>query len=339
MNSISLKDIAKALNVSKATVSYVLNGKGDEKRVSKETQKKIIDFAQKHNYKANLLARSLSMGKSNMIGIVVPNIADTFFARIARRIEIQAAQSGYDVIFSSTGENIQREQKIIQSMLDRKVDGLIIASCQKNQEDIVRLVNNNFPFVLIDRYYPDIKTNYVGLDNDAGISSAVSHLIKHGKKRIGFVSLDMNITTLVERKESYRATMKKNQLKVEDGFIAELNYEHKKYDLKKILKTMLEKPINAASIVFATHFLAAESIRVLKCMGVKVPDDLAIVSYGQKADFDIMETPVTSVRFPIDEIGDNAVDILLRNIEEPILPITEKKLNTELIIRKSCGVA
>ena len=177
----------------------------------------------------------------------------------------------------------------------------------------------------------------MGLDNDAGISSAVSHLIKHGKKRIGFVSLNMNITTLIERVESYRATMKKNQLKVEDGFIAELKYEHEKYDLKKVLKTMLEKPINVDSIVFATHFLAAESIRELKHLGVNVPHDLAIVIYGQKTDFDIMDTPVTSVRFPIDKIGDNAVDILLRNIDKTTLPAVEKILNTELVVRKSCG--
>ncbi len=131
LKKISLQDISKSLNISKGTISLVLNGRGDEKRVSKETQEKIIKFAKDHNYNANQLARALSRGKSDMIGLVVPNISDVFFATIARRIEKKAEQSGYNVIFSSTGERIEKESRIIQSMLDRQVDGLIIASCQK----------------------------------------------------------------------------------------------------------------------------------------------------------------------------------------------------------------
>lgn len=337
MNRMSLQNIADALKVSKATVSYVINERGDEKRVSRQTQERIKDFVKKHNYKTNQLARSLSIGKTNIIGLVVPNISDTFFAKIARRIEEKAEKSGYNVIFSSTGENVEREKKIIQSMLDRKVDGLIVASCQKNEGDIKRLKKANFPFVLIDRNYPEIQTNYVGLDNMSGIACAVNHLINNGRKRIGFVSLNMALETLVERRISYCNTMEVNGLSIENGFMEYLNYEHKAGDMNNALKRMLQPPVDIDSVVFVTHFLAAEAIRELKTMNVKVPEDLAIVSYGQKRDFDILETPITAVSFPIDEIGDNAVDILLRNIENPEMAYESAMLKTEMIVRKSCG--
>ena len=136
MKTLTLQDIANQLNISKATVSFVLNGHGDEKRVSKATQDRIIQFARENNYKANHLARGLSLGRSDTIGLIVPNIGDNYFARIARRIERKARRSGYNVVFSSTGENKERESELIQTMLSRGVDGLIIASSQKNQEDI-----------------------------------------------------------------------------------------------------------------------------------------------------------------------------------------------------------
>ena len=122
MKKISLQDISSQLNISKATISIVLNGRGDEKRVSKTTQEKIIQFARENNYKANYLARGLSLGKSDTIGLVVPNIGDSYFARIARRIERKARRSGYNVVFSSTGESKERESELIQSMLSRGVD-------------------------------------------------------------------------------------------------------------------------------------------------------------------------------------------------------------------------
>lgn len=337
MKTITLQDISNELKISKATISNVLNGRGDEKRISKETQEKIKKFAHEHKYKANRLARALSSGKSDLIGLIVPNISDVFFATIARRIEKRAVQGGYDVIFSSTGESVEREKKIIQSMLERKVDGLIIASCQKNEEDILQLIQNNFPLVLVDRRYPDIKANFVGLDNYEGISILVKQLVSLGRKRIGFITLNIALINLRERLDSYLRTMELSGIDVENGFVQELDYDHTESDLQRILDKMLKHPIHVDSLVFATHFDAADAIRQLKAMKVNVPEDVALVSFGQKKDFDIIEPPITAVKFPIDIIGDRAVDILLKNIKNSNSILTEEYFQTELIIRKSCG--
>lgn len=338
MKKISIKDIARHLNVSVSAVSLTLNGRGDEKRISKETQKRITVYAQEQNYRPNSFAKGLKKGKSDIIGLIVPNISDVFFSRIARRIEKQAEQAGYDVIFSSTGESSEIESKKIQSMIDRQVDGLIIASCQKNISDIQRFKKDNFPFVLIDRQYPEIETNFVGFDNTAGVSSVVEKLIKSGRKRIGFVTLSIKLGTIQERLNGYVQAMNKNNLPIENGFIQEMTYGNIETDMPDVIKEMLNESCNVDAIVFATQYLTTEGLRNLKALDIKVPDDVAIVSYGQKQDFDLFEPAVTEVHLPINEMGDKAVDILLRNMKETKFVCENVRLQTELVVRKSCGI-
>lgn len=337
MKTISLQDISTALKVSKSTISYVLNGRGDEKRISLTTQEKIKEYAEIHNYKPNPLARSLILGKSNMIGFILPNIADSFFARISSSIEKKAMQYGYEVVFKSTGENQAREEKSIQSMLDRNVDGLIIASSQKNEKDILRLIQNKFPLVLIDRHYHAISTNFVGLNDGQGIAILIEHLLKLGRKRIGLVTLNMELLTLKLRLNSYLETMKLNGHEVEEGFVQQLDYDHTDNDMERIIKDMLSQSVGVDSLVFSTQFLAADGIKTLKALNVKIPEDLAIVSYGNKKDFDLFQTPITAINFPVEEIGEKAVDILMENIKDKNMKSKEVYFNTELIVRESCG--
>ena len=131
MKKIFLKDIAEDLNVSKTTVSLVLNNKGDENKISKATQQRIFAYAEKHNYVPNQLARGLSRGISETIGLIIPNISDIFYAKIASSVEKKAKSFGYTVIYSSSNEDPQMETELIRSMLHRQVDGLVIASTQK----------------------------------------------------------------------------------------------------------------------------------------------------------------------------------------------------------------
>ena len=335
MKKTSLKDIARELNVSSSAVSLTLNGKGNEKRISKDTQKKIFEYAKKQNYKPNSFAKGLAKGKSEMIGLIVPNISDVFFSRIARRIEKFAENTGYDVIFSSTGENADKESKKIQTMLDRQVDGLIIASSQKNTKDIQRLKRSNFPFVLIDREYPEIKTNFVGFKNIEGVSAAVDQLIQSGRQRIAFVTLSIDLKTIHERLDGYVQTMEANGLAIEDGFIHKLDYNNVAADISNAISLLANKKVGIDAIVFSTQFLAAEGIRILKGLQIKIPDDIAIISYGQKKDFDLFEPSVSEVNLPINQMGDTAVNILLNNMSDPKICNERVLLETKLVVRKS----
>jgi LacI family transcriptional regulator len=337
LKNLTLQDIANQLNVSKATVSIVLNGHGDAKRVSKLTQERIIRFARENNYKANHLARGLSLGRSDTIGLIVPNIADSYFARIARRIELKARRSGYNVVFSSTRESRERESELIQTMLSRGIDGLIIASSQKNQEDIGLLKKNRFPFVLIDRCYPELETNFVGEDNEGGASFATNQLLKTGRKHIAFITLNNDLEALHQRLAGYRLSMKQHGIPIQDKWIGTLNYEYAESHMLEQVKILLSAPANVDGIVFATHFLAASGIRALKELHVRIPADVALISFGQMNAFDLVDPPVTSVVQPVDELGDRAVEMLLENLGGEITNNRRVVLNNRLEIRKSCG--
>lgn len=337
MKKVSIQDIANSLKVSKSTISLVLNGRGDEKRISKETQAKIIKFAKEHNYKANQLARGLSRGKSEMIGLILPNISDNFYSKIAQTIEQKARLHGYTVIYSSSNEDPNREKVLIHSMLDQQVDGLIIASTQQNQSDILLLKKMNFPFVLFDRHYPDIDTNFVIVDSVGGVCRAVEHLVHLGRKRIGFISLKPGLEAMHGRLSGYQQTMEKYALPMEDGFVVELSYDHYATEMTTAVKSLVQFPSRIEGVVFATHYLTASGIRELKKLNVRIPMDVAIVSFDEESSFDLIDPPITSVIQPVEELGDRAVQILLKNLGKDSLEYEHAILKTDFVIRKSCG--
>jgi len=162
---ISITDIANSLNVSKTLVSMVINNHGNTQGISKATQKRVWEKIKEMNYKPNLIARSLRLGKSNTLGLIVSDISNSFYSKIARNIERYAESKGFNLIISSTDEEISREVRLINMLKDRQVDGLIISSSQIDSSEFDLLNKDNYPFVLIDRYIPSLKSNYVGVDN------------------------------------------------------------------------------------------------------------------------------------------------------------------------------
>ncbi|KAA3636553.1 MAG: LacI family transcriptional regulator [Bacteroidetes bacterium] len=338
MKKLYLKDIAHQLNVSKTTVSLVLNNKGDENKISKETQNRILEFARKHNYKPNQLARGLSLGKSETIGLIVPDISDIFYARIASCVEKKAKEFGYNVVFSSSNESPETEQELIRTMLNRQVDGLIIASTQQNAADIEQLKQSSFPFVLIDRHYPEIETNYVLVDNYKGVKLATEHLYNNGRRCIGFVSLHPQLEAIRQRLRGYKETLESLGLKPEKAFIKELDKETHKTAMKKAIFELVSKPVSVDAIVFSTHYLTSMGLRELRALGKNVPKDVAIVSFDEMSAFDLVDPPITSILQPFNDIGNLAVECLFKEMKNKMVKIDHQHiLEVELLIRKSCG--
>ena len=338
MKRIFLKDIAKDLKVSKTTISLVLNNKGDENKISKETQRRIIAYAKKHNYVPNQLARGLSRGKSETIGLIIPNISDIFYAKIARCVEKKAKEFGYTVVFSSSDEDPGQETELIRSMLNRQVEGLIIASTQKNKKEIKALQKMNYPFVLIDRHYPGSASDYVVVDNYKGTKTATEHLLKLGRRRIGFVTLEPGLEAIKQRLQGYQDALRDASFRPVKKLVKELGTRSYPEDMKQAIEELLglSNPVDA--IVFSTHYLTALGLRELKRSGINVPEDVAIVSFDEMSAFDLMDPPITSVIQPVTDIGNEAVDILMHKIESNNSSPNEKRiLKTKLEIRKSCG--
>ena len=338
MKKIYLKDIAKDLNISKTAVSLVLNDRGDENKISKETQKRIVEYAKEINYRPNQLARGLSRGKSETIGLIVPNISDIFYAKIASQIEKKARFHSYTVVYSSSNENPKIEKELIISMINRQVDGLIIASTQQNLVDIQNLKNINFPFVLIDRHYPDIETNFVIVDHFGGTKDVTEQLIKNGRRKIGFITIQSNLDAIEQRLLGYQDALKSNGLETKNEYVKQLNVANYQKDMKHAIHDLVKPLVNVDAIVFSTHYLAASGLRELKQLNVKLPQEVAIVSFDELGAFDLVEPPITTSKQPVKDIGNLAVKILINNIENKnIKTETESVLKTKLLIRKSCG--
>jgi LacI family transcriptional regulator len=338
MKKVYLKDVAKELNVSKTAVSLVLNGKGDENKISQVTQQKIISFAKKHNYMPNQLARGLSRGKSETIGLIIPNISDTFYSKVAGVIERKAKEKGYTVLFSSSYEDPKKEGELIRSMLNRQVDGLIIASTQKNQKEIDFLKKENFPFVLFDRHYPNTDTDYVVVDNYLGTRRITEHLLNLGRRRIGLITLKPGLEPIAQRLLGYKDALNAFNIESKKEYIIEIEREEYLNEIEKALAKLISIKESVDAIVFSTHYLASQGLRVLKKLNILVPQDVAIVSFDELSTFDIVEPPITSVIQPVKEIGCSAIDILLKKIDGiEQQEIKGTVLKTKLEIRGSCG--
>lgn len=339
MKKIFLKDIAAELNLSKTAVSLVLNNRGDENKISKETQKRILDFARENNYRPNQMARGLSLGKSETIGLIVPNISDIFYARIAHHVELRAKKLGYNVVFSSSNEDAEMEKELMYSMLNRQVDGLIIASTQKNKDEILKLKRANFPFVLIDRHYPDIKTNYVIVDNFNGAKKMTQHLLRNRRGSIGLITIKSGLDAILQRRLGYETALVEEGLEINTRIIKELDPFAYKSEMKDAIKDMVSGLTGVDAIVFTTHYLAASGLRELKLLDVKVPSEVAIISFDELGAFDLVDPPISTSKQPVDDIGNLAVEILVNDIEKKNMKIENQSiLQTQLLIRKSCGV-
>ena len=339
MKKVSLADVAKSLGVSKTLVSLVLNDRGNEKGINKDTQQRVRDKVKELNYKPNQFARGLRVGKSNTIGLVVADISNSFYAKMCRSIEDNCTANGYNLIICSSDENPEKESELIQMLIDRQVDGLIISTTQKNNNDISRLKKEKFPFVLIDRNIPKLDTNYVIVDNFQGAKNVVEHLINIGNKKIGHLTISpSHLSSLKDRTAGYKEALKENNIRVDNSLIREISFENIKDDVRRELKELMSPPQSINSLFVANNNIAVACLECLKEMNIKIPQDVALVSFDDIDAFKLCYPPVTAVAQPISQMGEQAVNILIDTIKsEGANAPKQVSLNTQLEIRRSCG--
>lgn len=330
---VSLKDIAQRVGVSIALVSYVLNNK-KEGRINKDVASKIKDTAKELNYKTNQIAKSLKTNKTNTIGLIVSDISNPFSSSLARIIEDEADKHGYTVIFGSSDEDAQKSMKLIDTFLNRQVDGLIIAPVENAGEQISQLLQETIPFVLIDRYFPEIKTNYVTLDNFKASQQAVDHLVQSGYKKIAFITYQSNLFNLMERRRGYITALKKNDIQSKKSWVKEIPFSNSVKCVEKAINDLLSMKEKVDAIIFASNTLSAAGLKYINNLGIKIPAELAIISFDESDALDLFYPPVTHIKQPLREMGQQTVKILLENIEKNN-KITQVKMEGELVKRKS----
>ncbi|MGF6847334.1 LacI family transcriptional regulator [Chitinophaga sp. W3I9] len=337
MKKVSLKDIATEAGVSTALVSYVLTNKDKKARIGEEMAKKIREIARKLNYQPNHIARSLKSGRSFTIGLIVADISNPFFANIARTIEDEAKKHNYNVIFGSSDENVDKSQDLINVLVNRQVDGLIITPTEGSEQQILQLKEQKIPFVLIDRFFPEIPASYIAVNNRESAATAVSHLIKMGSKRIGMVAYKTTLHHISERIGGYQDALQQHDIKASNSLLKKARYSHLKEDIRLAIDQLLKGKQPADAIFFATNSLAIEGLKYINTLGIRIPDDLAVITFDEGEALDLFYAPVTFVRQPILEIGKAAVRVLLEQILDHTTATTAICIDTTLVVRKSCG--
>jgi len=310
--AITIKDIANIVGVSVSTVSLVLNGKAAESRISEEMEKKILATAKELDYKPNILARGLRKGKTNSLGFVISDLSNAFFIKLARNVEQSALKHGYKLFFAGTDEKDERCIEVIDTFLNIKVDGLIIAATSGIEEKIRQLSLQKVPFVLVDRYFPNIDTNYVIMNNWQSSYDAVSYLINKGKKRIATFSYETSFFHMTERLNGYKAALKDNGIRFDNNIVPEVPFLALNYDAIKKYMEYLVKEQKIDSIYFQTTRTALPGIRAL--YELKAENQVMVVSFDHNDFFRLLNPPIFSLSQPIEDIGAESVRILIDEI-------------------------
>jgi len=330
---ISIKDIARHLGVSTALVSYVLNGKTG--RVSVEMAEKIRAAAAELNYRPNLIARSLQSGKTNTLGLILADISNPFFSHIARIIEDEAKKSGYTVIFGSIDEDAEKSQLLLDTLLNRQVDALIIAPAEFTEDQLRALQDKRIPFVLIDRYFKDVQANCVRIDNYQASYNAVTHLIATGSTRIAMLTYDTGMQHIVERIAGYRAALRDHGIEARESWLVRASYHHLAEDVAAGMRNLLSPEPLVDAFFFVTNSLAIQGIREVIRLNVRVPDDLAIISFDEAEAFDFFYSPITFIKQALEDIGRHAVRLALEGISAKEIAPREVIVDASLVIRES----
>ena len=325
--NVSLKDIAEKVGVSTALVSYVLNNKFKD-RINKEVAANIRQAAKVLNYQPNQIARSLKAQKTFTIGLILADIANPFSSQIARIVEDEAKIKGYSVIFGSSDESDEKTQDLINLLLNRQVDGLIIALPEHTEDQVQYLKDFNVPFVLIDRYYPSIQSNSVSINNFNAAQKAIQHLLENGHKRIGIISYQ---TSLFHLNERIRGAV---DLLAENALIGKVRIDFINQDVTASINGFLTDPNPVDAIFFTSNLLTISGLKYINSIGIKIPDQLAIVGFDETDAFDLFYSPVSYVKQPMIELGRESVKLLIDTIEnnETIQSVV---LEAELVIRSS----
>ena len=331
---VSIKDIAQRANVSTAAVSYVLNNQ--ENRVSPDMAKRIKSIAQKLNYRPHYIAKSLKTRKTNTIGLVVANISYRFTTGITSAIEAEAKKNNYTVLIGSSDEDLPRFKELVNVLVDRQVDGLILLPVENSADEIRMLKKSGIPFVLIDRYFPEIKTNFIALDNYKAAYDTVDYLVKQGHSNIAFINYSTTLHHLQERSRGFLEGMKKNKLASGAKWHKQIRREKFDEDLFKAIDQVVNDSATKPAIVFASDTLAIKGIKYLSSIGKNIPNDVSVVSFDESEAFELYSCPVTHGRQPLEDMGRISVQTLIDVMENG-------KINKQLFLEsgfvrgKSCG--
>lgn len=316
--SISLKNIAEELGLSKTTVSWVLSGRGDERNISRETQERVKECARQLNYVPNSLARSLNLGYSRTIGLIVPSISDSFYANVANKIEEVAHNAGYSLMIASSNSEAQMEEELIRVFVEKQVDGIILAPMKLSRDGVEYLVRERVPVVLIDRYYPDLEVSHVVIDNKEASRRLVEGMLAHeGCRKIAIVTTNPHLLTMDMRRAGYEEALASHGIAADPRLNVTVSVSSYREELPDALDGLFGSVPDVDGFFFTTHILLEEAVRYFKGRGTDMTDgDMSFASMRSEPLLNIIIPHLKAAGFPEAEMGETAFNILLDHIAD-----------------------
>ena len=333
MKTVSIKDIANQVGVSTTTVSFVLNGKAREKRISEDLKNEILRIAEKLNYRPNQVARGLRTGQTHTIGLIIEDISNPFFGNLAKVVEEEADKFGYSVMFCSTENKESRASGLLTILKHRQMDGFIITPTPGLEDDIRQLKEENRALVLIDRFFPGLDTSYVTVDNFRGAYQATEYLIGRGYKRIGLVTVDSAQVQMKNRYAGYIQALEKHGIIPDPELVTSLPFELGQDGSVASISRFINS-IRPDAVFFTTNYLGVNGLESIRLSGLTLPADLGVVCFDDHDLFRLGRPAVTVVEQPIADIARRAVENLLTQLKDRTIPRGSEKVMIQPVLLK-----
>ena len=334
MEIVNLKTLADQLHLSTATVSKALR---DSHEISYETKQRVLELAATLNYVPNPYASSLRKRVSKTIAVVIPEIADSFFAEIINGVESVAQSKGYHVLIYLTHESVEKEKVILTDFQSGRVDGVLLSVSAEtvNTDHISNLKSYRIPIVVFDRVCDEIKTAKVSTDDYNAGYTATQHLIDNGCKKIAFLSVSSNLSIINKRKKGYLQSLTDNNLSVEESYIVDcsLNDEYN----NTVILSLMQSRQRPDGIIASVEKLTANIYLACQHLQLRIPEDAAVISFSNLKTASILNPSLTTITQPAFDMGKAAASLLFKSLEKKNFQLETENLSfpSTLSVRNS----
>lgn len=331
MRRVTISEVAEWAKVSKATVSHVIN---NSRFVQEDTRNRVLHAVKELGYQPSQVARSLATNRTETIGIIVSDVTNNFFGDVLSGIEDFCRPFNYRLLVCNTAETLEREDQFIEMLVRQRVDGIIDAAASQEWDILKGTDIEHTPLVFADRAYEGLTGPYVGVKNCEGALLGVNHLIEGGHQKIGMLAGFQRLSTMRDRLSGFRQAMCEKGLYLPEEWIvtSPLSIEAGREAALKLLTL----PDHPTAILIANNFLSLGALLAIRELGLRCPDDIALIGFDDHPWAAVSCPPLTVIRQPSRCVGQAAAKMLLNLINGRELSETRILMDCELVLRQSC---
>ncbi|MEW1823225.1 LacI family DNA-binding transcriptional regulator [Arthrobacter sp. NPDC080031] len=337
---ITQEEVAREAGTSTAVVSYVVNN--GPRKVSDATRKRVLDAVERLGYRPNAVARSLRSASSTTLGLIAADITNPYCGEVAQAVETSALERGYSLLLGNAMQNDERQAKHLRTFIEQQVKGIIFAGSSVTNEaflpaTMAALKGNKTPVVFLDRSASEVWGTSIIVDNRAGAFAGTTHLLDHGHTEVASFSGPLGLSAVRERQEGWEQALIARGIDPDGQLNVQSSFD--RYDAFRVAKMLLATRKRPRAMFVHSDEQAIGILHAAAEARVRVPEDVALVSFDGIREAGIISPGLTTVQQPIARAGSLAVDLLLRARPGEAMELQSEMLPVELIIRHSCGCA